>query len=260
MTVALFVITSSIDVSPAFAALAGCAALLVPRLRRRDVGPVQLVREASPGFCVFVLALAVIVDGVTRHGLRAHPAASRPHGTSYLALLALAGLAALLANVVNNLPATLALVPIVAGNPAWVLAVLLGVNIGPNATYPGSLATLLWRRLLPAEHKPSAAQFHRLGLATVPVLLVLAATALWAGLQVVGSLTVPVTRPEAAQVARVVEQPQGRTAVGQRRRPPTPTPCRGTAGTARRAGPERVPHEQLDRRHVRDDHDRPAGC
>jgi arsenical pump membrane protein len=187
VTVALFVITSSVDVSPAFAALAGCAALLVPRLRRRDIGPVQLVREASPGFCVFVLALAVIVDGVTRHGLAHALQHLVPHGTSYLALLALAGLAALLANVVNNLPATLALIPIVAGNPAWVLAVLLGVNIGPNATYPGSLATLLWRRLLPAEHKPSAAQFHRLGLATVPVLLVLAATALWGGLQVLGS-------------------------------------------------------------------------
>ena len=25
--------------------------------------------EASPGFCLFVLALAVVVDGVTRHGL-----------------------------------------------------------------------------------------------------------------------------------------------------------------------------------------------
>jgi hypothetical protein len=29
-----------------------------------------------------------------------------------------------------------------------VLAALLGVNIGPNLTYVGSLATLLWRRLL----------------------------------------------------------------------------------------------------------------
>jgi arsenical pump membrane protein len=47
--------------------------------------------------------------------------------------------AALLANLVNNLPATLALVPVAAASgPAAVLAVLIGVNVGPNLTYAGS--------------------------------------------------------------------------------------------------------------------------
>ena len=184
VTVALFVVTSSIDVAPAWAALAGCVALLAPRWR--SIRPVQLLTEASPGFCVFVLALAVIVDGVTRHGLSGGLQHLVPSGSSWLALLGLAAVAAALANLVNNLPATLALIPIVHGQPALVLAVLIGVNIGPNATYPGSLATLLWRRLLPAEEKPSAAQFHRLGLLTVPLLLVLAATALWLGMRTIG--------------------------------------------------------------------------
>ena len=187
VTVALFVVTSSIDVAPAFAAIAGCLALLAPRARRRDVHPVQLFGATSPGFCLFVLALAVIVDGVTRHGLHSALAHVVPSSSSFLALLGLAAVAAVLANVVNNLPATLAFVPLVASNPAWVLAVLLGVNIGPNATYPGSLATLLWRRLLPEADKPSAAQFHRLGLLTVPLLLLLATAALWAGLRVFGT-------------------------------------------------------------------------
>ena len=77
--------------------------------------------------------------------------------------------AAALANLVNNLPATLALVPLVAGSPALVLAVLVGVNVGPNLTYGGSLATLLWRRLLPADAKPErrrvppARRAHRAG-------------------------------------------------------------------------------------------------
>ena len=187
VTVALFVLASSLGIAPAYAAIIGCLALLGPRLRRRDVHPVRLVAEASPGFCVFVLALAVIVDGVTRHGLHTALGHLVPSSSSWLALLALAAVAAVLANVVNNLPATLAFVPLVAGNPAWVLAVLLGVNIGPNATYPGSLATLLWRRLLPADEKPDAAEFHRLGLLTVPLLLILASTALWAALQAVGA-------------------------------------------------------------------------
>lgn len=187
VTVALFVVASSVDVAPAWAALLGCAALLVPRVWHRDVRPLTLAGEASPGFCLFVLALAVVVDGVTRHGLGDALRHFVPSSTSFLALLGLAAVAAVLANVVNNLPATLALVPIVAANPAWVLAVLLGVNIGPNATYPGSLATLLWRRLLPERDKPKAAEFHLLGLLTVPLLLVLATAALWVALRVVGA-------------------------------------------------------------------------
>jgi arsenical pump membrane protein len=98
----------------------------------------------------------------------------------------LVAVAALLSNLLNNLPATLALIPLVAGNPAAVLAVLLGVNIGPNATYIGSLATLLWRRLLPAGDRPRAAQFHALGAMTVVPILLLTTLSLWAGLRVVG--------------------------------------------------------------------------
>ena len=62
---------------------------------------------------------------------------------------AIAAVAAVLANMVNNLPAVLVLLPLVAASgPAAVLAVLIGVNIGPNLTYVGSLANLLWRRVL----------------------------------------------------------------------------------------------------------------
>lgn len=186
-TVTLFVVTSSVDVSPAWAALAGCAALLGPRLRRRDLRVGRLVAEAGPGFCAFVLALAVVVEGVTRHGLGDLLDRVTPEGTSFLALLALAGVAAALANVLNNLPATLALVPVVAGHPAAVLAVLIGVNVGPNAAYPGSLATLLWRRQLPRDYKPRAREFHLLGLVSVPPMLVLATAGLWLGVQLIGA-------------------------------------------------------------------------
>jgi arsenical pump membrane protein len=186
VTVAGFVITSTLHIAPAWAAVAGCVALLVPRVVRRDVHPMRLVGEASPGFCVFVLALAVIVDAVTRHGLATELGHLVPSGTQLPALLLLAGLAAVLANLVNNLPATLALIPLVAGTPAAVLAVLLGVNIGPNLTYAGSLATLLWRRLLPERERPRAAEFHALGALTVPPILLLATVSLWAALRVVG--------------------------------------------------------------------------
>ena len=73
----------------------------------------------------------------------------------------------MLANLINNLPAVLVLLPLAAPSGAGaVLAVLLGVNIGPNLTYTGSLATLLWRRVLqPARVGPVAAGIHQAGAA-----------------------------------------------------------------------------------------------
>ena len=64
------------------------------------------------------------------------------------------------------------------------LAALIGVNIGPNLSYVGSLANLLWRRVLRSARVPtSAAEFSLVGLVTVPVTLAVAVLALWAGLR-----------------------------------------------------------------------------
>jgi arsenical pump membrane protein len=103
-------------------------------------------------------------------------------------MLLLAGLAAVLANLVNNLPAVLVLLPLVApSGAAAVLAVLIGVNIGPNLTYVGSLATLLWRRILADnDHDTELGEFTKLGLLTVPVSLIACTTALWAAVQLMG--------------------------------------------------------------------------
>ena len=66
---------------------------------------------------------------------RRRGACTGPGGADFAGLLAAAGLAAVLANLLNNLPATLMLAPLVARSPGLVLAVLLGVNLGPNLTY-----------------------------------------------------------------------------------------------------------------------------
>jgi arsenical pump membrane protein len=64
---------------------------------------------------------------------------------------------------------------------------LLGVNIGPNLAYAGSLATLLWRRIVHAHDTDvDLAEFTRLGLLSVPAALVLAVVALWASLNTFG--------------------------------------------------------------------------
>ncbi|MDQ2956157.1 MAG: SLC13 family permease [Actinomycetota bacterium] len=178
-TVSGFVLTTAVGIAPAWAALAGCLVLAGRQLRRRQVGPLGLIRSTSPGFCVFVLCLGVLVAGVLDRGADRILAHLIPSGTGLLAMIGLALLAALLANLVNNLPTTLALVPLVASSPLAVLAVLVGVNLGPNASYPGSLATLLWRRNLPDEDRPKALEFHALGLLSTPVMVCLVTAALW---------------------------------------------------------------------------------
>ncbi len=176
LTVIGFVVASGIGVRPAWAALGGVLLLGGRQLLAGRITALRMVQEANLGFCAFVLCLGVIVDAVTTRGLHLR----LPHGTSLPTLLALAFLAAAAANVVNNLPATLAFLPLVAGQPTAVLAVLIGVNIGPNATYAGSLATLLWRRLLPPEVRPRARDFHTYGALSVPVLIATSTAALWA--------------------------------------------------------------------------------
>ena len=104
-------------------------------------------------FLAFVLALGIVVRAVVDNGLAAALAhlIPRRHGAARAARRSPA-LAAVLANLINNLPAVLVLLPLAApAGPGAVLAVLLGVNIGPNLTYAGSLATLLWRRIV-REH------------------------------------------------------------------------------------------------------------
>jgi arsenical pump membrane protein len=111
-----------------------------------------------------------------------------PAGSGLLALLGIAAVAAVLANIVNNLPATLVLLPLTAASgPAAILAVLIGVNIGPNLTYVGSLSNLLWRRVLRRYDVPApVGEYTRLGLCTVPTALVIAVLALWASVRLLG--------------------------------------------------------------------------
>lgn len=123
------------------------------------------------------------------NGMTTKMCAVLPTDSGLPALLGIAAVAAVLANVVNNLPATLVLVPLVAGGgPAAVLAVLIGVNIGPNLTYVGSLSNLLWRRALRQHNVPaSVGEYTRLGCYTVPTALLVAVLALWVSVRLLGT-------------------------------------------------------------------------
>jgi arsenical pump membrane protein len=87
---------------------------------------------------------------------------------------------ALLCNLVNNLPAGLLAGHVLAGGTAQTkAAALIAVDLGPNLSITGSLATILWLTALRrhGEHI-TAWRFLRLGLVVMPPTLALALYAL----------------------------------------------------------------------------------
>jgi arsenical pump membrane protein len=183
-----FFVGSLVHVAPSAIAAGGAVVLGAAALVRRRTTPSILVRAASPGFIVFVGALGVVVTAATRHGLAHAVGNALPAGSGFASLLGVALVAAVLANAVNNLPATLVLLSALpAGAAAPLLAALIGVNVGPNLTYTGSLATLLWRKAVRAEAaEPSRRAFFTAAVLTTPLALVTAVCGLWIALRLFG--------------------------------------------------------------------------
>ena len=107
-----FIVGSLVGLEPVWSALAGALVLAVRGLARRRVTVRGLVDSASPLFCLFVLALGVVVKAVVDNGLGACCRTCCRIDSTLLALLAIAAIAAVLSNLINNLPAVLALLPV----------------------------------------------------------------------------------------------------------------------------------------------------
>jgi len=121
--------------------LAGFFAWRSPAALRFSLVPWQLV--------VFAAGLFLAVGALEALGSRAIIVALTGEGSGLGDLWRLSGTGLLAANVVNNLPAYLALES-AAGTPERLAALLVGVNAGPLITPWASLATLLWHQRLHA--------------------------------------------------------------------------------------------------------------
>ncbi|MCW2523348.1 MAG: Arsenite efflux rane protein ArsB [Frankiales bacterium] len=149
----------------AVAVVCAGAAVLVFGIRDRR----QLVGSLLPWRLVILTeGLFLVVSAVARHGGSRLLGDLAGHST-----LATAGVAASASNLVNNLPAYLAIEPAVgAGNTTQHLSVLLGTNGGPLVLLWGSLATLLWRERCRARGvKVKASTFAAVGLGGVPLII-----------------------------------------------------------------------------------------
>ncbi|MFT8394489.1 arsenic transporter [Propionibacterium sp.] len=195
LTLAGFVVVSMLGVEPFWAALGGVGVITAKRMLIGVSGRQPRVQElkdlggaANAWFLLFVMSLSVIVAAVVDNGVASAMRRIIPDGRGLGSLILITVIAAVLANLVNNLPAVLVMLPLVASSgPTVVLAVLIGVNVGPNLTYVGSLATLLWRRIIAAhDHRSETSEFTKLGLITVPACLVLCTVALWAAAKLMG--------------------------------------------------------------------------
>jgi arsenical pump membrane protein len=149
--------------------------------------PWPVVKDVSWGVLPLVAGLFVMVEALVRTGAIAELAAllhdlvaqSVPK-TAWGAGLIIA----LTDNIANNLP-----VGLVAGSvagqdhlpPSVVAAMLIGVDLGPNLSVTGSLATILWLVALRREGiDVSAWQFLRLGIVVMPLALLAAlAAVIW---------------------------------------------------------------------------------
>jgi arsenical pump membrane protein len=152
--------------------------LLVLLLDRR--APWPLLRGVSWGVIPLVAGLFVLVAGLKRTGLLdALAGALRQlalHSGHLATLAAGAGVAAA-CNVMNNLPVALIAGSIGPGAQAAASlkdAMLVGVDLGPNLSVTGSLATILWLIALRRERvHVDALTFLRLGLLVMPPALLL---------------------------------------------------------------------------------------
>ena len=160
--------------------VAGLLTTLAVLLMKRG-GLVEVARDVSWSVLPLVAGLFVLVEALEATGVLGliadalkRSAGASPAGTAWGAGL----LVAVLGNVVNNLPAGLiagaavhaAQVPdTVAG------AALIGVDVGPNLSVTGSLATILWLTAIRREGEDVRFwRFLKLGLLVMPPALVLA--------------------------------------------------------------------------------------
>ncbi|HXL64215.1 MAG TPA: arsenic transporter [Xanthobacteraceae bacterium] len=185
-TAVVLLVASAMDIHlglpTCLAGIATAVIVLVPR-------PLQtwsILKDISWGVLPLVAGLFVLVEALNQTGvigmigiLLSHAASISATGTAWAAGAAVA----VASNLANNLPVGLIAGSVVQNDHAVdhiVRAVLIGVDLGPNLSVTGSLATILWLTALRREDLTVGfGTFLKIGAVVMPPALVLSiATAL----------------------------------------------------------------------------------
>ncbi len=184
LTAVALLTASALDIPlglPTFAAGAATALIV---LLRRPAHIWDVVKGISWGVLPLVAGLFVLVEALNETGLiAALTRLLRDAAQHSVAMTAWgAGLAVGFgSNIVNNLPVGLIAGSTVQADHAAdpvVRAILIGVDLGPNLSVTGSLATILWLTALRREgYAVGAGAFLKLGALIMPPALILAIAA-----------------------------------------------------------------------------------
>lgn len=168
-----------------FFALALLAVLLArdfyASMLRKRTETVKKVSQRVPWSVVpFVLSLFVTVEALHAYGIT-EGIADAINVTGVLPASLFYGFtSALAANVLNNIPMTVAFVPLIEGHGLTAaLATVIGSNLGTEITPLGSLAGMMWLSMLhERDIDMSFADFVRYGLVVAPVTILVTLLAL----------------------------------------------------------------------------------
>jgi arsenical pump membrane protein len=183
-TTVVLLAASALDLQLGLAtAIAGSLTGIAVLIRERK-WPWSIVRGMSWGVLPLVAGLFVLVEALGKTGLIDTIAALLRNGEHHAALLtaALSGFAiALASNLINNLPAGLmaaSAVQTAQTGEHVTRAILIGVDLGPNLSVTGSLATILWLAALRREGlSVGFGAFLKIGAVVMPPALILAIAA-----------------------------------------------------------------------------------
>nr|WP_295662573.1 arsenic transporter [Polymorphobacter sp.] len=181
LTAIVLTAVSAFDVPLGWPTLAMGVLTAATALVRERAAPWPVLKAISWPVLPLVAGLFVLVEAVDSTGVTAALAAALRSGaeTSITATGAVAGgLLALGSNLINNLPAGLiASTAIAQAQPPRqvVDALLIGVDLGPNLSITGSLATILWLTAIRREGVDVGfVRFLKVGAVVMPPALMLA--------------------------------------------------------------------------------------
>jgi arsenical pump membrane protein len=159
------------------------SAIVVIRTKKN---PWIVVKGVSWGILPLVAGLFVIVEALNKTGLIENITTLLNHSLSQSVTKTTWGsgfITAIVCNLMNNLPVGLIAGNVLqAGHTPDILksAILIGVDLGPNLSITGSLATILWLVALRREgHNVTAWAFLKLGAVIMTAALLFAISSLW---------------------------------------------------------------------------------